>query len=420
MNFDKDEMAEVVQDVIDAPNVKWSWDFPNGKEQWLGTGTFTTLYFPPIDKASSLQQAHHVVDAIAAFNTLIGGKFAIAEHPESSKAHAYSSPRLPSNWYDYTVKYFNHGKNNINYGFSSEKSASDSPEFAVDSNIRFKESTEDYNYIRFDYTLTWWRANRGEFLSLIHALAVQLGAAQGYSGIGFARPLDLGASGDVEGLEYQLAQHFYGLDVDIPFWNSSQSSGLQSLPLGGFRPPVWGLLIGGAWLDALGGATTLIGALRHPDYPQVRCHSISEQQVWLEIDTEPKLYPVTEPAPAAAVFVAKVLQPILGQSLRLIGMGRWEDDNDLGFTPAQSRRWLTRFNAGSQWGVHVVGASDATATPAPRADVPRAEPASICTLAGTWYAIHDRMREITLKVGDTFPAQKDGPTGGITWYWKHG
>jgi Domain of unknown function (DUF1911)/Domain of unknown function (DUF1910) len=50
---------------------------------------------------------------------------------------------------------------------------------------------------------------------------------------------------------------------------------------------------------------------------------------------------------------------------------------------------------------------------------PSAEPASICTLAGTWYAIHDRMREITLKVGDTFPAQKDGPTGGITWYWKH-
>jgi hypothetical protein len=54
-----------------------------------------------------------------------------------------------------------------------------------------------------------------------------------------------------------------------------------------------------------------------------------------------------------------------------------------------------------------------------RTPTPSAEPSSICTLAGTWYAIHDRMREITLKVGDTFPAQKDGPTGGITWYWKH-
>jgi hypothetical protein len=57
--------------------------------------------------------------------------------------------------------------------------------------------------------------------------------------------------------------------------------------------------------------------------------------------------------------------------------------------------------------------------PPPRPPTIRAEPSSICTVAGTWYTIHDRMREITMKVGDKFPPQTMGVTGDIIWYWKH-
>jgi Domain of unknown function (DUF1911) len=47
-----------------------------------------------------------------------------------------------------------------------------------------------------------------------------------------------------------------------------------------------------------------------------------------------------------------------------------------------------------------------------------AMPSSICTKAGIWFCPNDGLREITMKVGDTFPAADRGVIGEIIWYWK--
>jgi Domain of unknown function (DUF1911) len=47
-----------------------------------------------------------------------------------------------------------------------------------------------------------------------------------------------------------------------------------------------------------------------------------------------------------------------------------------------------------------------------------AMPSTICTKAGIWFCPNDGLREITMKVGDTFPAADRGVIGEIIWYWK--
>ncbi|ADQ84593.1 type VI immunity family protein [Methylovorus sp. MP688] len=226
MNFDQDKLPRKIADLLEDPNTVWGWDFPDGRTQWLGTGCFATLYFRSGTAREARDKAHIVVDCIERFNAMIGNKFVTAEHPDSSRPHPFGGKRLPQDWHAYTEACKDR---NINYGFTSEKAITDSPEFALSSKVRLANNTEDYNNLRFDFTLTWWHTQRDVFGRFLRETARQLGAEQGYMGLGFARPLDLGASADIEGLEYRLAQHFYGLDIEQPFWNGFENSKTRGL-----------------------------------------------------------------------------------------------------------------------------------------------------------------------------------------------
>ena len=419
MNFEHEEMAEIVQDVNQSPNIKWSWEFADGREQWLGLGCFATLYFRSGTARQARDKAHIVVDCIDRFNAMIGNKFVTGKHPDSSRPHPFSGKRLPQDWHAYTENYHDGSLTNINYGFTSEKAITDSPEFALSSKVRLANNTEDYNNLRFDFTLTWWRSQQVAFGRFLRETARQLGAEQGYMGLGFARPLDLGASADIEGLEYQLAQHFYGLDIEQPFWNGFENSKTRGLPLGGMRPLVWAGLVGGPWLQKLGGADALVNALRHDAHPAIRTEVLNPDQVWIEVGDEPQIHPVTEPVPADLAFVAKVMRPARGEELSLSGMARWDDDDDMVFTPTESRRWLKRFDDDSDWPTPEIRQPPQTPEAPSRTATLSALPGEPCPKDGLWFAPHLGMKEVNMRQGDPMPSMDEaGRSGSVIWYWK--
>ncbi len=281
--------------------------------------------------------------------------------------------------------------------------------------ITVKQRVKSLNYLSFGFPRSFWQSHREALQSWWHSVLYRLAPDQAYLGLSMALPPTLERWPYQLPSEFELAQQFIGLDVDKPFFMRSNEPKGKFLETG-LRTPTFGVYLAGDVLQTLGGLDAVYAAL-------IRIPSIALRQCgagwWVQLGHTPELHPIEQGVPEPQRQLAIALKAVRASRLWLVCYPPSVAQDNI-FTPSSASDWLKRFDPDSEWVKRYSPVPEPL--PAPAVERPptiRAEPSSICTVAGTWYTIHDRMREITMKVGDKFPPQTMGVTGDIIWYWKH-
>ncbi|MGO4002357.1 type VI immunity family protein [Pseudomonas fluorescens] len=402
--FDEEERTEFTAELKEWPNTDWGTDAARHS-----VSPFINFYFPP-GPDNHQEAALLMVDIHESFERLLGKPYTIGTHPDSERPHPYGSSRLPD--LREHAKKAPSDKSFI-FNFTDEKNHASSPTTAGYFWRTWFKNYEGrrtaYSSVTFYYRWQWWLDNREAWRCFVLKTIDQLKAHQVYSGFAMANPLEFGTRSAISTWERALATEFYGLDIDYAF-------SMRGELLNGIRPPTWAFLLSDHWREKLDLTREQVNlALSHPRI------SITELQSgqWIELGEQPELYPVELGVPELPMLLNKLLKPIRYDDLGLLGFGQWDGDPNERFTDADSRRWMARFDADSDWptpATRVIAPlpmpSGQTASPMPLHIVAGAA----CTQAGWWLVPGQAHTRRTFKQGETMT----GPDGicadeWVTW-----
>lgn len=211
-----------------------------------------------------------------------------------------------------------------------------------------------------------------------------------------ANPLEFGTRAEVTTWERSLTPAFYGLDIEYAY-------GMDDELPSGIRPPTWAFLLSDYWRDKLDLSREQVRtALAHPRISVTELHSGQ----WIELGEQPQLYPVEHGVPELPVLLNRLLKPIRYDDLGLLGFGQWDGDPNERFTDADSRRWMARFDADSDWPTPAsrVNAPPALSTPSAPGTMAACFVAGMaCPQAGWWFAVDQVDSRRAFKQGEAFP-----------------
>ena len=334
-----DEKTEFVQMLKEWPNCSWGTD-----EQELAVSPYTTFYFH-YPREQYLEYSLAMVDIHEEWEALLGKPYTIATHPDSERPHPYGSKRLPD------LREFAK-KRPIDKHFlfkcTDEKNHNSSPATAgyFWRMSDWDNGEQSFSYIQLYYRWSWWLENQNAWRDFVLRTTERLKAVQVYSGFSMALPLAFGSDYEVGTWERVLADHFYGVDMDHPFWmSSSLTHPKHKGTSGGLRPATWGIFVEERWEAKLGMSLDELQAR----LPQgIQAHRLSHG-LWLELGPQPNLFPVENGVPALAVALDRLLKPIRHENLSINSMGEWDGDPNERFNDDDTKRWMRRFEDDSDW-----------------------------------------------------------------------
>ena len=373
-------------------------EWPNSEsgtdEASHGVSPFVSFYFPP-SPDNHLEAALLLVDIHEAFEQLAGHPYTMAMHEHASRPHRYPERRPDLRQQAREASEHNY----FVFSFTDEQNHASSPATAGyfwRGWFKGGDRKTAYSSIVFYYRWQWWLDNREAWRRFVLKTIDQLKAHQVYSGFAMANPLEFGTRSEVTTWERSLTPAFYGLDIEYAY-------GMDDELPSGIRPPTWAFLLSDYWRDKLDLSREQVRtALAHPRISVTELHSGQ----WIELGEQPQLYPVEHGVPELPVLLNRLLKPIRYDDLGLLGFGQWDGDPNERFTDADSRRWMARFDADSDW-----------PTPASRVNAPPAlstqsAPGTMaacfvagmaCPQAGWWFAVDQADSRRAFKQGETFP-----------------
>lgn len=426
------------QDVAAFVNTLKEW--PNSDagntDQFLGVSPYTTLYFH-YPKDEHLAYSLAMVEIHEEWEALVGKPYTIATHPDSERPHPYGSKRLPDLREFARTKSDDRG--HFLFKFTDERNHVSSPTHAgyfwrMPTYDRPHGRCQGYSFIQLFYRWRWWLDNQEAWRTFLFRAIERLKAHQVYSGFAMALPLAFGCDYEVGAWERALADHFYGLDIDHPFWMSTQLADIENFPeeemepvksnpvhpddplalnghvwlSGGLRPTTWGVFVHRRWEPKLGISLEVLTD-RLP--AGVSHHRLSEG-LWIELAPRPSLYPVEEVLPAAAVAVNALLKPVRNMRLRLHNLGQWDGDPNERFTLPDATRWLNRFDADSDW----PSPEKRRPTLPQQPEILTALPGQPCPESGEWFAHQLPGKTVRVEKGQPMPGPEFSATGQVIWH----
>lgn len=330
----EEDIHGMVEGLKDWPNYGYGDD-----EYELAASPFLTFYFQ-YEPERYLDASLAMIGVHEAFESLSDKPYTIATHPDSERPHPYGSKRL-GDLREWARRKPLH--KSFLFKFTDEKNYRSSPTTAGYF-WRAKDwgnNEPSYSYIQFYYRWQWWLDNRDAWRRFVHDTIERLKPEQVYSGFAMANPLEFGTRSEVTVWDRALTPYFYGLDTDYPFGMHGFHDLVQ-----GIRPPTWAFFLSDLWRDKLHKTREEVRAAL--DHPRIRIDELSCGQ-WIELGEQPDLYPVEDGVPLLPVMLNNLLKPIRHPNLDLLGFGEWDGDPNVRFNAEDSRRWMGRFDADSDW-----------------------------------------------------------------------
>ena len=366
--FDDEERDEFIAELKEWPNTDWGKDVARHS-----VSPFISFYFPPTPD-NHRDVALLMVDIHEAFEQLLGFPFTMTMHEDTDRPHAYPQEEpdlrrqaMEAHPHEYFV-----------FWFTDETNHASSPTTSGDfwrTWYRTDGSRTEYSSIVFYYRWQWWLDNRDAWRQFVLKTIDLLKAHQVYSGLAMANPMEYGTRAEITTWERALTPAFYGLDIDYEF-------SMRDELLNGIRPPTWAFLLADHWRVKLDLTREQVReALAHPRVSITELHSGQ----WIELGEQPELYPVEHGVPELPMLLNKLLKPIRYDDLGLLGFGQWDGDPNERFTDVDSRRWMARFDADSDWPTP----ASRLIKPKPPTPAQTSQPLSVvagmtCTQAGWW------------------------------------
>ncbi|WP_439854905.1 type VI immunity family protein [Pseudomonas yamanorum] len=401
--FDEEERDEFIAGLKEWPNTDWGTD----EVARHSVSPFISFYFPSTP-GTHRDVALLMVDIHEAFEKMLGYPYTMTMHEDTDRPHPYpeEEPDLRSQAMDA------HPHEHFVFWFSDETNHASSPTTSGDfwlSWYRLDGSRTEYSSIVFYYRWQWWLDNRDAWRAFVLKTIDLLKAHQVYSGFAMANPMEYGTRAEVTTWERALTPAFYGLDIDYEF-------AMRDELLNGIRPPTWAFLLADHWREKLDLTREQVRtALSHPRI------SITELQSgqWIELGEQPELYPVEQGVPELPMLLNKLLKPIRYDNLGLLGFGQWDGDPNERFTDPDSRRWMARFDADSDWPTPAMRftapppmPSGQTSTPMPLCSVA----GTACIQAGWWRVPGQAQTRRAFKQGELMPnPEGESADGWVIW-----
>jgi len=308
---------------------------------------------------------------------------------------------------------------------SDGRTENDSPRFYFDAMVNKADHQQahdlhhnSYSWLRLGMPMKGITPERlAGFMALAQDAANALGAEQGYGGIGWALPMNNHAFPDFEATERYLADRFYGLDIDKPFYMTSGHEEKWTLEKG-LRSPSWLTFVGQEWLPKLGGAEALTAQLLK--HPQVRVIAFDHGLI-IQAGDAPQIYPVEDGVPSVMMHIAHALKPARAQTLNLLSYARWDGDEEIDhvfFDLNECARWLGRFDGDSDWPSAEQRWLQTGAVAGNNKPRLRGLPGEKVPASGPWWtpALTGDAARVQLEVGETFPGPEFNDYGQVIWY----
>ncbi len=399
--FDDEERDEFIAELKEWPNTDW------GKDEIArhSVSPFISFYFPPTPD-NHRDVALLMVDIHEAFEKLLGFPFTMTMHEDTDRPHAYPQEEpdlrrqaMEAHPHEYFV-----------FWFTDETNHASSPTTSGDfwrTWYRTDGSRTEYSSIVFYYRWQWWLDNRGAWRQFVLKTIDLLKAHQVYSGLAMANPMEYGTRAEITTWERALTPAFYGLDIDYEF-------SMRDELLNGIRPPTWAFLLAEHWRVKLDLTREQVReALAHPRISITELHSGQ----WIELGEQPELYPVEHGVPELPMLLNKLLKPIRYDDLGLLGFGQWDGDPNERFTDVDSRRWMTRFDADSDWPTP----ASRLIKPKPPTPAQTSQPLSVvagmtCTKAGWWLVPGVAGSRREFKQGEMLPTLPQQSSGSLAMW----
>jgi hypothetical protein len=298
---------------------------------------FISFYFPP-NSDNQVDIALLMVDIHEAFERLLGHPYTMTMHEDTDRPHPYTEEE-----FDLRMQAMDVNANDyFEFWFTDEANHASSPTTSGHFWRSRHEGTgkkSAYSWVVFYYRWQWWQDNRDAWRQFVFKTIDLLKAHQVYSGFAMANPMEYGTRAEVTTWERALMPAFYGLDIEYAY-------GMDDELPNGIRPPTWAFLLSDHWREKLDLTREQVrNAIAHPRISITELHSGQ----WIELGEQPELYPVEHGVPELPILLNRLLKPIRYDDLGLLGFGQWDGDPNERFTDADSRRWMARFDADSDW-----------------------------------------------------------------------
>jgi hypothetical protein len=167
----------------------------------------------------------------------------------------------------------------------------------------------------------------------------RLNASHGYAGFALALPSLLDESSRWEPYELELAQQFYGLEIDQPIATALMTEGWK-----GIKGVNWYTILGGHYVNELGGGSAIKSLLTDPAF---RFYDFSGGGLVIRAGGEPEMAPVKNGLPSLYVSVNSVVRAIRTTDIRPMGLG--SNAGELRFNLRLTDLWMRRFDTPGIW-----------------------------------------------------------------------
>ncbi len=308
-----------------------------------GLSVYASAYFGIKDDAQEVHLRKAIPQSFAQFDLLTGSK--MDHFYYSRRIYGRSRTDIPDsgilNMAELYAKAEDFGSLNAFSGHYRKAS----PQFSFDTINSFHPLRRigvplfSLDYLSVALPLSFWRQHRAAFQSWWIQTLNDLQAKQAYMGLKIGLPPVFEGKSAIEFPEYHLAQAFYGLDIDKPFFMcSNEHNGLYLDD--GMRTPSFGVLVADEYLEKIGGQAALMQVLSKD--PAIRMQSV-KNGYWIEAGDEPRLYPREEGVPASLALLAQTLKPARLVRMDLSAMTEGIPIPDM-FNVENSAAWLARFD----------------------------------------------------------------------------
>ena len=293
--------------------------------------------------------------------------------------------------------------------------------------FRVTPYTDTYSVLKMNFRYAWYIAsqdNKEKWNQFVERCIDKLKPRHTYSGfeIAQAASLHLG-SYEINSLEKIVTQAFYGVDIDHPSFNGSNTHDdpdgyINERKLGsGIRTPVWSFLLDPYWITKLDKTAEEIKAyfnrfkeveIKEVEYPE------NQTGLWIRLG-ELSMYPVEDGVPVLPVYANALIKPIRCDELKLVGYAQWDDDPNEHLSYEEGIAWMRRFDEDSSWpeGKRVNKVSNLSLEEE-KLKVKGGEP---CPQTGYWQTPARPDLRQYFEEGDILPIFSELDWGEVYWYW---
>lgn len=278
-----------------------------------------------------------------------------------------------------------------------------------------------------NFRYAWYIAsqeNKEKWQQFVERCIDKLKPRHTYSGfeIAQAASLHLG-SYEINSLEKIVTQAFYGVDIDHPSFNGSNTHDdpdgyVNERKLGsGIRTPVWSFLLDPYWIAKLDKTAEEIKAyfnrfkeveIKEIEYPE------NQTGLWIRLG-ELSMYPVEDGVPVLPVYANALIKPIRCDELKLVGYAQWDDDPNEHLSYEEGIAWMRRFDEESHWpeGKRINKINELSL----KEEVLKVKGGGLCPRTGYWTTPAQPNSRQYFKQNDIFPTLTELDWGEVYWYW---